>query len=208
MKKLHPKQEKLLNLLRENIDNPLTINEMGEFLNISSKGVVHHHLTQLERKGYLKRSASNPRDYVVLDTPENAIVHIPKFGLARCGPGGGILDGNPVARIPVPSSLLKYPAEEAFIVEAIGKSMEPRIHAGDLVIAQKNQQPSHGELIVCVYETEALIKQFIRVGEECFLYSLNNDRTSYPPRRIVNEEDFKVEGVVRNIFHRRPAWPR
>jgi len=49
-KNLHPIQKKLLNLLIKNIDDPLTIRDMMEILDVSSTSVIAHHLTQLEKK--------------------------------------------------------------------------------------------------------------------------------------------------------------
>lgn len=201
MKRLHPNQSKLLKALKGNLDNPLSISELGELIGISSKGVVHHHLLQLEKKGYIKRNPNNPRDYVVMDSPERAIVHINKYGVARCGPGGGILDGNPVGQIPVPTSLLRFPASEAFIVEAVGDSMEPRIYEGDIIIAQKQNSAEHGDIAVCVFSNEVLIKKILKTDGDVILYSLNQDKEKYPPRRVVHPEDLRVEGIVRNILH-------
>ena len=78
MKKLHSKQQKILKLLKENIDNPLTIKNLREQVGIESPGVLYHHLSQLEKKGYLKRNPHNSKDYVVLDSPENTVVYIGK----------------------------------------------------------------------------------------------------------------------------------
>jgi repressor LexA len=65
MRELHPVQEKLIRLLRNNITDPLTVRELQERLSISSPSVVHHHIQQLEKKGYLRRNPSNPKDYQI-----------------------------------------------------------------------------------------------------------------------------------------------
>lgn len=201
MKKLHTNQAKLLKALKGNMDNPLSISELGELVGISSKGVVHHHLLQLEKKGYIKRNPNNSRDYVVMDSPEKAVVHIKKYGMARCGPGGGILDGNPVGEIPVPTSLLRFPAAEAFIVEAVGHSMEPRICEGDIVIAQKQNTAEHGDIVVCTYSSEVLIKKILKTDGDIILFSLNPNQEKYPQRRVIYAEELRIEGIVKNILH-------
>src|SRR3989338_4513486 len=95
-------QKKLFNLLIKNIDEPLTVREMQNILDISSTSVVAYHLVQLEKKGYLKRNPYNPRDYQVFKgAPEKQITYLNLYGLAYCGPRGSILDGNPIERIPV-----------------------------------------------------------------------------------------------------------
>lgn len=197
MKKLHPKQEKLIQILRENIDYPLTMLELKDELGVTSTSIVHHHVIQLEKKGYLKRNPSNPRDYQLLEDPEKPITYINQYGLAECGPNGSILDGNPIDRIPIASKLLKFPVSEAFIVVAKGDSMEPEICQGDYVIAQKQTIASNGDIVVCVNDEKALIKIYSKNRDTIILHSLNSNK--HEPF-IANNEDFRVEGVVRNII--------
>ncbi len=196
MKELHISQEKLLLILKNNVDSPLTIREIQEELGLASPSVVHHHIQQLEKKGYLKRNPNNPKDYVVMENPEKSIIYIGKYGTAQCGPNGTILSGNPIDRIPIASRLLKFPAEEAFIVEAKGDSMEPKIKNGDLVIAKMQNYAENGDLIVCVNDGEVLIKKITKHSESTvILHSLNSEK--YQPFIAKN---LKIEGVVKNIL--------
>ncbi len=199
MKDLHPNQKKLLEILRSNIDDPLTMVQLMEELCVSSTSVVHHHILQLERKGYLKRNPGNPRDYRLLNDPEKLIVYINQYGLAECGPNGSILDGSPVDRIPIASRLLKFPSEEAFAVEAKGDSMKPVIKQGDYVIAQKKRTAANGDIIVCVHNSEAKIKKLYEDGKQKILLSINSEK--YPPIIVTDLNNFRIEGIVRNIMN-------
>jgi len=196
MKKLHPTQEKLIELLKKNINNPLTIAELTEVLNISSTSVVHHHILQLEKKGHLKRNPHNPKDYQILsDNPEKQITYVNLYGAAQCGPQGSILDGDPIDRIAVSSKLISFPTSEAFMVRAKGDSMQPRINEKDLVIARKTDFIQNGHLVVCVNNGEVLIKEYQKQDNIQLLVSIN---TKYKP--IIASEDFRVEGVVKAVF--------
>jgi len=195
MKKLHISQEKLLSLLKNNIESPLTIRELQRELGITSTSVVHHHIQQLEKKGYLKRNPSNPKEYNIFGNLENDVTYINKYGLAQCGPKGSILDGNPIDRIPIASRLIKFPIAEAFIVEAKGDSMEPKIKNGDIVIARKQNQAENNDLIICVHDSEVLIKKYIISGNNVILYSLNENYPPFLARKL------KIEGIVKNILH-------
>lgn len=195
MKEMHPNQVKLLELLREHIDNPLTVRELQEFLDVKSPSVVQHHIQQLEKNGFLKRNPSNPRDYQIIGEPEKPVVYLNQYGLAECGPNGSILDGNPVDQVPIASRLLKFPALEAFIVVAKGDSMEPQINAGDYVIAQQQSTAENGNIVVCLNDEKAIIKKFYKEGNSVILHSFNH---SYPP--FLASSDFRIEGVVRNII--------
>lgn len=196
MTKLHPVQQRLLGLLKDNIDNPLTIREMQEALDISSPSLVYHHIQQLEKKGYLRRNPLNPQDYQVLaDEPERKITYLNMYGLAHCGPKGSILEGNPIERIPISSKILGFTSEEAFMVRAEGDSMSPKINNKDLVIARKTNDAENGSIVVCINNGEALIKK-IQKGDSTILISLNSE--NYQP--FVASDDFRIEGVVRGVY--------
>ncbi len=117
--------------------------------------------------------------------------------MAQCGPSGSILDGNPEKRVPIASWLIKFPAEEAFLVEAKGDSMIPKIKQGDLVITRKSKVAESGDTVVCVHNSEALIKKFYRQGKQIILQSENESK--YPP--IVAEQDkVRIEGIVKVVI--------
>lgn len=198
MKDLHPKQIKLLKLLKDNIDSPLTMVELSEEAEIYSPGVLYHHLRQLEKRGYLKRNPDNPKDYNIMDSPEKSVVYINKYGMAQCGPDGILLSGNVIDRIPIASSLLRFPASMAFIVEAKGDSMEPKITNGDIIIAKKQNLAESGDLVVCIYDEKVLIKQFLLVDKRIVLNSFNKD---FKLIEVIADNSLRIEGVVKNIIH-------
>lgn len=199
MKKLHPTQKKLLELLKNNIDDPLTIREIQEELRASSTSVVAHHIKQLEKKGYLKRNPDNPKDYQILtDSPEKLITYINLYGLAHCGPTGSILDGDPIDRIPISSRIISFPVKEAFMVRAKGDSMEPKIHEGDLIISRKGNSIESGSIVVCVNNGEAMIKKMQKENGKVILISEN---PKYSP--FLASEDFRIEGEVRGMIKSR-----
>ena len=195
MSKLHPTQEKLLQLLEDNIDDPLTMRELQEQLGLSTPSLVMHHVQQLEKKGYLKRNPDNSQDYHLLKNPEKPVMYLNMYGLAQCGPNGAILDGTVLERIPVATKLLPFPATEAFLVRARGDSMEPKIKEGDIIIARKTNSVENGKLVVCVNSGEALIKRFYRAGDRVLLESENRQ---YSP--FVAADDFRIEGEVRGVI--------
>ncbi|HRH03396.1 MAG TPA: S24 family peptidase [Bacteroidia bacterium] len=196
MKNLHDKQSQILKLLKKNIDDPLTLASLSEEVGITSPGVLYHHLRQLEKKGYLKRNPNNPKDYIVFGTPEKQVVYINKYGTAQCGPNGTILGGDPIDRIPIASSLLRFSSSEAFIVEAKGDSMEPKIKSGDIIIAKKQDYAESNDLVVCVYDERVLIKQYKLVEKRIVLNSLNQKH-----KLIEVRGELRIEGVVKNIIH-------
>lgn len=197
---LHETQKALLEVLNQTIDDPLTVRELQERLGLSAPNLVYHHITQLEKKGYLRRNPGNPKDYQILRDPiQRSVAYINRYGMAQCGPSNSILDGNPIERIPLPTKLIGFPAELAFIVQARGSSMLPRISNGDLILAQRGESYEDNELVVCVNNGSPLIKVF-RVLESGgrILESLNPDRAQFPPIEV--GADFKIEGRVKMVM--------
>jgi len=199
---LHPVQKKILQILKDNFAEPITIRQLQEDLDLSSPSVVQHHIFQLEKKGFLRRNPSNPRDYQVLaDSPEKRVTFINLYGMAQCGPNGSILDGDPIDRIPVATKLLGFPASQAFLVKAKGTSMIPKINPGDLVIAKKVTDAPDDSIVVCCNNGEVLIKKIQKIanGSGKIIYNLIsiNDK-SFPP--FVAREDFRIEGFVKGIL--------
>jgi repressor LexA len=194
---LHPIQQKLLDLLAENSDEPLTIREFQTAVGATSTSVVSHHIAQLEKKGYIKKNPYNPRDFQILKTPDKEVAYLNLYGLAACGPEGSVLDGDPLERIAVSTKFIPFSSDQAFMVKAKGNSMLPKINSGDYVIAKKADKANDGEVIVCVNKGEALIKKIKieKSGKGIILVSFNND---FEP--FLAAKDFRIEGIVKGII--------
>lgn len=205
MQKLHPVQSKLIEILKANTGESLTLEDLREAVGSSYPSVVHHHIKQLEKKGYIRRNPTNPSDYLVLaDNPEKNVAFLNVYGMAQCGPNGTILDGNPIERVPIATKLLGFRAEEAFIVKARGMSMTPKINPGDYVIAQKiSSDYPDGSIVVGVNNGTVLIKKVQKNTDNSqhkrpLLKSLNEANGENKP--FFASEDFRAEGIVRGIL--------
>ena len=197
---LHPNQERLLRLLAANIDDPLTIRQLKSELNVNSPGLVHHHITQLEKKGYLKRDPNNPSNYQVLQDPEAPISFINLYGLAKCGPQGTLLSSNPIDRIPMASKVIPFAIEDAFLVRADGDSMEPEIRDGDLVICKSQKYADDGDIVICTYNELAMIQRLRKLEQkQAVLESINPE---YKPIIVSDLNDLFIEGVFSGLIRR------
>lgn len=198
MKAMHPTQAKLLEILKNNITDPLTMEELADRLNVGSKSVIFHHIKQLEKKGFLKRNPANPRDYMILKDPERNVVYLKMYGMAKCGPAGTILDGTPTRVVPVDPSMVYFPVGKGFMVEAKGDSMEHLISPKDWLIVETNHLPKNKDVVVCVNNGEVLVKRFNNDGKNVILQSEN---PAYAPI-VADPATFHVEGIVRSIIKR------
>lgn len=189
--KLHSTQQKLLEILEENQDTPLSQRDLQDLLSLSSVSVVQHHLKQLEKKGFLRRNSLNPKDYTIIDSK---FAYLNLYGQAECGPSGSVLDGDPLFRIPISVDLLNTDPSETFIMRAVGESMKPRIYPGDLVIAKRTSYAKDGDVVVCVNNQMTLIKQFRMTDSGIKLVSFNKDYEPFDPA-----EDFEVYAQVKGL---------
>ena len=196
-KHLHQVQQKLIEILSKNVEEPLTIREMQEMVGASSTSVVVHHMAQLEKKGYLKKNPYNSRDYQVLKKPDKEIAYLNLYGLATCGPEGSILDGSQVDRVAVSTKFLSFSSDKAFMVKAKGDSMLPKISNGDFVIIEKTNKSENGAMVLCVNDEQVLIKKIKQQNkkDKVILVSLNSE---FEP--FLAADDFRVEGVVRGVI--------
>lgn len=180
--------------------DPLTLRDLQIMTGLGSHNLVLHHLKQLEKRGLLRRNPSNPGDYQVLDeNPESQVNYINLYGMAECGPNGQFLEGTPIDKIPISSRMFGFSAADAFLVKARGRSMEPMIHNGDLVVAQKNRQAKDGDIVICTYGGVAMIKRFRQSTNDITLESLNKDKR-FEPIPVKYSEDFNLAGVVRGVY--------
>ena len=145
---LHKTQEKLLDLLSDNIDSPLSMRQLREELDLSSPSLVHHHICQLEKKGFLKRNPNNPADYQILTTAEDPITFLHLYGSAKCGPEGTLLSGNPISRIPLSSRLTAFSIQQPFLVQAEGDSMPPEIKNEYFLVSKNKQTQANVDLVI------------------------------------------------------------
>ncbi len=197
---LHKTQEKLLGLLTHNIDSPLSMRQLQEELDLSSPSLVHHHINQLEKKGFLKRNPNNSADYQILTTAEEPITFLNLYGSAKCGPEGTVLSGSPISRIPLSSSLISFSVDQAFLVKADGDSMNPEIRNEDLVVAKKQNTAENGEIVVCSLDGEVRIKKFRKVTNE--VYMLESINIDYDPIVVEEGMTFNIEGVFKGLIRR------
>ncbi len=198
MKKIHPSQKKILELLRGQ-ENQFSIRDLQEHLDISSPSVVYHHIQQLEKKGLLSRNPNNPGDYRVVEPQQEGIFFLPVYGIATCGPQGKVLEQTPIRSLPVSADLLSFPVQDAIFVQAKGDSMLPRIHDGDLVLIERGRPARHGQMVLCSLDGQAMIKLLHHQNHRTALISLHPLFVDIEVAATIS--DFWIEGIVRGVLN-------
>ncbi len=176
------KQEEVLTCVKKFIVEhgyPPSVREIGAGLGLSSPATVHAHLTQLELKGAIKKTASKFRTIEVVGENEFApvdeeIVKVPLLGKVTAG--------SPIEAIENPDEFFTLPAnlipskESIFTLKVSGDSMiNAGIFDGDVVIVQKQKVARDGEIVVAMNEeNEVTLKTFYKEKDHVRLQPEND----------------------------------
>ena len=102
-------------------------------------------------------------------------------------------------RIDLNRDLVKHPLA-TFYVRVEGDSMEPRIHAGELLVVDRMAETKDGDVVVARVGSDFMVKCLHT--EEDGGISLLSENTAYAPIRITEGTDFEVWGRVMYSIHR------
>ena len=207
--KLTPKQEEILNFIKQEIlakGYPPSVREICEAVTLKSTSSVHAHLESLERKGYIRKDPTQPRTIEVVDDSFNVlrseIISIPMIG--RVAAGVPLLaEENIEGYFPIPAEFM--PNNEAFILTVHGNSMvNIGILDDDMIIVERKSTASNGEIVVALVADEAssepaaTVKRFYK--EDGYIRLQPENDTMEP--LIVNDCEIigKVIGVYRKMM--------
>ena len=155
------KQQKILDFIRSEIETkgyPPSVREICAAVGLRSTSSVHMHLTQLEKKGLIRRDATKPRALELLDSPLSRGRSVPLVGKVTAG--------QPILAIENIEDYLIIPndlaAQEAdlFALRVQGESMiEAGILDGDIVVVHSQEQAENGDIVVALIDDEATLKR-------------------------------------------------
>lgn len=181
MEEVTPRQRRILEYIRRTIHDrgyPPTVREIGEAVGLTSSSSVHAQLTNLQRKGMLKKDAARPRTIEIAGTrPRGAgSVSVPVLG--KVAAGAPILADEHVEEyVAVPASLAGE--EEHFALRVAGDSMiDAGIFDQDLVVVRRQDVAEDGSVVAALLpgpaEEEATIKRLRRRGTRITLVPENS----------------------------------
>ncbi len=196
------RQQQILNFIKQETETqgyPPSVREICRAVGLKSTSTVHGHLSQLERKGYIRRDSSKPRAIEVLPAagvmPRSATVAVPLVGRVTAGLPVLAVE-NIEDYFPLPKD---FGAQGAlFMLRVAGDSMiEAGILDGDYVIVRQQENAENGEIVVALLEDEATVKRFFKEHDKIRLQPEN----SFMEPIIVDNASIlgKVTGLVRRI---------
>ena len=199
---LTKRQNEILAYLRAHIAEhgyAPSFEEIAEEFTFASLATVHEHLTNLERKGYIRRQYNESRSIEVLPPRGTAkATEIPLLGKVAAGlPIESLMHDETIA---VPDEILPRRGPN-YALKVAGNSMiDEHIVDGDYVVVHGRDAAENGEMVIALVNgSEATVKKFYR--ETGGWIRLQPANTTMTPMRY-QERDVLIQGVVVGIIRK------
>lgn len=173
--------------------------EIASQFNYNSLATVHEHLSNLERKGYIKRSYNESRAIEIL--PSEAFpraVELPLLGLVAAGMPIEAVSVNET--VSVPDDFVRRSGGH-YVLRVRGNSMiDEQIRDGDFVVVNERRSVDNGEMVIAMLSgASATVKKFYRERDGRIRLQPANE-TMDPI--YVHENDISIQGVVVGVLRR------
>lgn len=201
LESLSSRQKEIFEFIKEEVSKkgyPPSVREIGKAVGLSSSSTVHAHLSQLEKKGYIRKDPTKPRAIEVLEDQEflysRDISPVPVVGNVTAGQPI-LAEENITDYFPLPKDLVQE--STAFMLSIEGDSMiNAGILDGDYVIVKQQSTASNGDIVVALLENEATVKRFYQEGDYIRLQPENDYFEPILTREV------KVLGKVIGLFRK------
>lgn len=196
-----PKQLEILRLIKKTQQEQgysPTYAEIARVMDVSPV-TIFEHIAALEKKGAIHRRKYEARSLEITDPYFDRIGDPVESTLPLVG---RIAAGRPIEAIEDSQELalgqMFLGRGETYMLEVVGDSMiDDHICDGDLVVVEKREQASDGEIVVALTgENEATLK---RIYHENGRIRLQPANSQMPPIYV---DEIQVQGVVRGIVRR------
>jgi repressor LexA len=173
-----------------------TLEEIGRHFSLASLATVHKHLTNLERKGRIRRHANQSRALEVVPDPTvGRAVQVPLLGRVAAG--------TPIEAVETPETVT-LPEEllgrgETFALRVRGDSMiGDGILDGDLVVVESRPTADNGSTVVALVRGDATVKKIYRERGRVRLVAANERVAPI----VARADEVQIRGVVIAVLRR------
>ncbi|MEP6690203.1 MAG: transcriptional repressor LexA [Gemmatimonadaceae bacterium] len=173
--------------------------EIAQEFNYNSLATVHEHLTNLERKGYIKRAYNESRAIEILPSEANPrAIELPLLGSVAAGQPIEALTAN--ESLCVPEDFVRRGGNH-YVLRVRGNSMiDEQIRDGDMVVVNERQTADNGEMVIAlINNTNATVKKIYRERDGRIRLQPANE-TMAPI--YVHENDVTIQGIVVGVLRR------
>ena len=195
------RQKQILDFLAEHIEQrgyAPTIEEIGDHFGLSSLATVHKHLTNLQRKGLIKRAWNRSRALELVPSEVTVrAVELPLLG--RVAAGTPIEAISTTETIYVPEDMVGR--GETYCLQVKGDSMiDEQIRDSDFVIVENRQHARDGETVVALLEGDVVtLKKLFR--EPKGMVRLQPANANIDPIRVPGDS-VRIQGVVIGVLRK------
>ena len=197
---LTKRQKEILDFLRYFIDvndYAPSFEEIRDEFGYASLATVHEHLSNLERKGYIRKSYRGSRSIGFPEQPAVSL-SLPLLGTVAAGlPVEAVEDRETVL---VPEELVR-PGRDHYVLRVAGQSMiDEQIRDGDYIVVEQRDTARDGETVVALVDDEAAtVKKLYREPPDRIrLQPANPDM-----KPIMEHSDaVRVQGVVVGLIRK------
>jgi repressor LexA len=203
MIKLTARQEQILNLIKEAIENtgfPPTRAEIANELGFKSANAAEEHLQALARKGAIEISPGTSRGIRLLGAAaEPAMPVVPAALMMALPLVGRVAAGSPIlAQEHVETTYNVDPAmfssRPDFLLKVRGESMRDiGIMDGDLLAVKKTDTARNGQIVVARIGNDVTVKRYRKTGTQVELLPENPD---FKIIKVDPEDEFALEGLA------------
>jgi repressor LexA len=173
--------------------------EIAEEFGFTSLATVHEHLSNLERKGYIRRAYNESRAIEVLPSEVSPrAVELPLLGLVAAGmPIEATTTGETLA---VPPEFLRKTGNH-YVLRVRGNSMiDEQIRDGDFVVVNERQSADNGEMVIALLDkSSATVKRYYREKDGQIRLQPANDAVA---PIFTDERNMRIQGVVVGVLRR------
>jgi repressor LexA len=199
---LTKRQKEILDFIHAFIDQhgyAPSFEEIAHSFGYSSLATVHEHLSNLERKGYIRKSYNESRSIeMVPDDGTVSAMELPLLGTVAAGlPIEAVQDQESLA---VPADMIR-PGKDNFVLRVEGDSMiEEQIRDGDYIVVSSQPTASDGEVVVALVGGDSVtVKRLYREPENRIRLQPANAAMS---PIFVDASEVAVQGVVVGLIRR------
>ncbi|MGD2071237.1 MAG: transcriptional repressor LexA [Gemmatimonadota bacterium] len=174
--------------------------EIAAHFGYSSLATVHEHLSNLERKGYIRKSYNESRSIELVHPEGNGAsgVELPLMGTVAAGlPIEAVQDQETLA---VPPDMVKR-GRENYVLRVQGSSMiDEQIRDGDYIVVNARDTADDGQMVVALVGGDsATVKKLYREpGGKVRLQPANQSMAPI----IEDAENVQVQGVVVGVIRK------
>jgi repressor LexA len=175
----------------ENYGYSPSFEEIASFFGYSSLATVHEHLSNLERKGFLRKNYNKSRSLELVPAEGTLAVDLPLLGSVAAGlPIEAIEEQETVS---VPHDMLR--SGNNYVLRVRGNSMvDEQIRDGDFIVVNARQTADNGEMVVALINGDsATVKKFYR--ERAGRIRLQPANETMEPMYF-DEAEVRIQGVV------------